>query len=450
MPQNTAYNVAIDSTVPSYIRSLLIGTSWSASPRTGANVTYAFPTSLYTYRPDYYFDEPNYGFLLTSIQQAAITAGLMKIANVANITFTNKVETPTDQATIRIAGSSQVDYFGAYAWAYYPGNYDEGGDIWFSELWDNSISSAANVAPGTYNFLAVIHEIGHSVGLKHSFSGSPVLPAFQDNWFYTMMAYNAAPGTNLKPTTPMMLDIATLQFLYGENTNAATGDDTYGFNGGLQCIWDARGTDTVSAVGANYNVRIDLHDGTFSSLNGNLAVRDFSIANNAVIENAIGGLKDDQIVGNSANNVLDGSDGNDRLFGGNGNDILIGGKGEDFLFGNNGNDTYIGGEGIDYIGLSDSDGQDTVFFNNIADLGDIITGFCAIDGSRDSLNLDVMFDNMGLAANDRANRIAITQNPSTSEIRLDQDSNGSFETVICTLIGKYNASDLTNCLVVNI
>ncbi|MXP38279.1 Ig-like domain-containing protein, partial [Erythrobacter ramosus] len=66
-----------------------------------------------------------------------------------------------------------------------------------------------------------------------------------------------------------------------------------------------------------------------------------NIARGTVIENAIGGDRDDQIIGNSVANSLVGNGGNDNLFGGGGDDVLSGGTGDDVLDGGPGNDTAV-------------------------------------------------------------------------------------------------------------
>src|SRR5690606_18332270 len=42
---------------------------------------------------------------------------------------------------------------------------------------------------GSYNFLALLHEIGHALGLTHPFDGDDRLPSSVDNRLYTVMSY---------------------------------------------------------------------------------------------------------------------------------------------------------------------------------------------------------------------------------------------------------------------
>nr|BFE74391.1 hypothetical protein GCM10020092_076920 [Actinoplanes digitatis] len=69
----------------------------------------------------------------------------------------------------------------------------------------------------------------------------------------------------------------------------------------------------------------------------------------ADVENLLGGLGKDRLVGNGKANVLDGREGNDKLYGGGGNDTLLGHQGVDMLYGGAGNDTLLGHQGVDKI-----------------------------------------------------------------------------------------------------
>lgn len=62
---------------------------------------------------------------------------------------------------------------------------------------------------------------------------------------------------------------------------------------------------------------------------------------------------DDFIIGDSANNIIDGLAGRDRIYGGDGDDTLYGGDGDDVLAGDGGNDRLYGGNGQSffYVGL---------------------------------------------------------------------------------------------------
>jgi len=96
------------------------------------------------------------------------------------------------------------------------------------------------------------------------------------------------------------------------------------------------------------------------------------------IENVIGGLNNDILIGSNGANTLDGRagtdllqgmGGNDHLSGGDGNDLVEGGAGNDTLIGDQGDDTLAGGDGDDFlVGGSGNDtlqgglGNDTFMF----------------------------------------------------------------------------------------
>ncbi|MEM7505679.1 MAG: M10 family metallopeptidase C-terminal domain-containing protein [Pseudomonadota bacterium] len=75
------------------------------------------------------------------------------------------------------------------------------------------------------------------------------------------------------------------------------------------------------------------------------------------IEYLHGGIKNDVLRGDAADNLIFGSQGADRLYGRAGDDGLSGGEGGDVLYGNGGQDRMTGGQGADqfvYFNLADS------------------------------------------------------------------------------------------------
>ncbi len=214
-----------------------------------------------------------------------------------------------------------------------------------------------------------IHETGHALGLPHTFKWDDHNnPDIEENTFkYSVMAYRypkieEAELDGLFPMSPLLIDIYVIQQFYGVNITTRTGDTIYGFDSNTQrdhysltspddvmitCIWDADGNDTLNFYKYNKKQKIDLNEGAFSDtggLRGNL-----SIAYGAIIENAIGGINDDIIIGNNVDNHLYGNNGNDIIYGNNGNDILQGGKGNDWLYGGEGDDILYGSDGNDIL-----------------------------------------------------------------------------------------------------
>jgi serralysin len=265
---------------------------------------------------------------------------------------------------------------------------------------------------GGFYFPTLLHELGHGHGMAHPHDNggrSSIMPGADGgtgglgggygDWglsqqVFTVMSYNdgwnedapygARPvghggprsggitGTEVDHYgwvgTLTALDIAVLQDKYGVNEEYATGNDVYtigdenGPGNFYSCIWDAAGTDEIRYVGSR-DAYIDLRAATLKYEEGGGgwvsyatgAWTGFTIANGVTIEKANGGSGNDTLVGNDANNVLQGKAGDDTI---------KGGMGADHVNGEDGNDTLIGGEGAD--ALFGGIGQDTASYESAA------------------------------------------------------------------------------------
>ena len=272
--------------------------------------------------------------------RASFVSALRQWANVADLTFVQVADTATSVGDIRAAYTApEFQSTTTVAWAYYPGDAPAAGDVWFSL---EHVSATDDWTPGSFAFLTVMHELGHALGLKHPFEAAGAagvtLPQAYDSQTYTIMSYAAGPGDNNTsfsyfPTTPMVLDMTAIQYVYGANTSYHPGDDVYTFNDAStyhQTIWDAGGNDTLDYWG-DYPATIDLRAGAGSTLGvpvfvvSHYGARMFEVSNvwiaeGAYIENASGGQADDVLIGNDGANVLDGGAGDDTLDGAGGVD----------------------------------------------------------------------------------------------------------------------------------
>lgn len=304
--------ITVPSSAPYYVKALDSGRVWTNNG-SGTVVTYTFWNSLPSAYSSSSTEARNFQ-PFTAAQKAAAINDLNMIASYANVTF------------VEVANSSNVDLgfananlgSGAGAWAYYPGS-GKGGDVWLN----NYYSQTKTVTPGTYGGLLLAHEIGHAMGLKHSFESPYALSGVEDSSRWTVMSYNWP----FYSESYMIYDIAALQAKYGTNMNHATGDDNYVLQlGHAYTIWDTGGIDTLDGSAISSAMTLHLNDGAMSSVGKS---QNIGIAFNAVIENAKGGSGADIIYGNEANNHIWGNGGNDILHGSAGNDILDGGAGTD-------------------------------------------------------------------------------------------------------------------------
>ena len=142
--------------------------------------------------------------------------------------------------------------------------------------------------PGTDAFYTVMHEVGHAIGLKHPFDGSPNLSAAEDNGNNTVMSYTPAGNhTHLGP-----YDIDAVQHIYGTQAaeEAAPVRWAHGPGGSLISV----GNDAANAITGLF-IRDAVHGG-----GGDDLIHTF------------GG--DDEITPGA---------GNDAVFGGAGTDTLV-------------------------------------------------------------------------------------------------------------------------------
>lgn len=418
------------------INGLLSGTAWGT-----LGITYSFPASPSNYS-GYPTGEPQSGFqALTATQQGVVRYALNLISQYTLLTFTQIAETDGTHAMLRFAVSSLPPT----AWTYYPGTDVSSGDVW--------IGKAAGGVPtkGSYAFDAILHEVGHALGLKHGHEDDGVhgvLPAAHNSTEWSLMTYpsyiggdttfrNAAGSGN---QTYMIDDIAALQYLYGANFSTNAGDTVYRWNpktgemsiNGVgqgastsnkiyMAIWDGGGNDTYNLSNYKTNLKIDLRPGEWSTFStAQLADLDSSsprhhlahgnVANaylynndpRSLIENAVGGAGNDTLIGNDGNNGLFGNGGNDTEIGNGGNDYLDGGAGKDPLSGGAGNDTIKGGAQNDT--LNGGPGDDLLYGNGGSDSfvfdggfgHDTIGDFAASGGGHDTINFATsVFANYG-------------------------------------------------------
>lgn len=264
--------------------------------------------------------------------------------------------------TIRVAFTSFSEILNAYAYAYFPAAGAQAGDIWI-----NAGNADETFDRGTFGFEALMHELGHAIGLKHPFENGTVLPANLDNTLFSIMSYTEplaslrvvfSPtanggiqwnGAQVQSISPAPLDILAAQAIYGVETDASPGNTVYSFlpdHIHFETINDSGGIDTISLSNQTRGSNIDLRAGAFSDVgffseaaqaatakaayaswahsfidSAFASVDAFTFSNNlaisysTTIENAVGGAGNDRIGGNAVSNYLDGGGGADTIIG---------------------------------------------------------------------------------------------------------------------------------------
>jgi hypothetical protein len=300
--------------------------SWNSVPGTAVTLTYQF---LQSPPRDATTDDAKGFQAMSFAQQQATRAALNAWANVANISF------------VEVSGGGQL-HFGtndqsadnSSGYAYLPEAGVQSVDLYLNNRgYYNSIFT-----PGTFGPAVLLHEIGHTLGLKHpgdydsagSSVDGPFLPTATDNTDYSVMSYRYSSAFNNRyDTTPMLYDIQAIQYLYGANTNYRTGDDVYSFGSSQApvCIWDAGGNNTFDFSACFGLTQIDLHAGAFSGTGNGLA--NVSIAYNVTIRTVMTGAGGSSVTLNDAGNVMKGGSGADVVRVGAGDDIINTGDGVD-------------------------------------------------------------------------------------------------------------------------
>ena len=407
------------------VDGLLRGTKWSGT------VTYSFPDSPGDYPSFYGTGEPLNGFAqISAAAQQVVNTAMSQIEGFTtlNIQRNDEAGISDGAADIRIAKSADAN---PTAFGYYPSNAfrGEGGDIWIG----TSYGGYNTPVLGNYAYATYIHEIGHALGLKHSHdsAGAGPVPSDRDALEFTVMSYRSYIGgptsggyTNEQfgfPQSYMMNDIAALQEMYGADFSLNGTDTVYtwnpttgemsingvgqgapGANRVFLTIWDGNGIDTYDMSNYTGAVSINLQPGSWSVTSaaqkaylGNGHYAQGNVYNayqyngdaRSLIENAVGGSGNDSIIGNAADNTLDGAIGNDSLTGGIGNDALDGGSGNDTLTGDAGDDALDGG--IGFNSLTGGTGDD-LFVLHAGPGENIIADFTA-GGTVDEIYLDSTF-----------------------------------------------------------
>jgi len=285
-------------------------------------------------------------------------------------------------------------------WGYYPvGDAAVKGDLFLDKTGfngDGTDPAQYELTDGDYGQMAIYHEIGHTLGLKHPNDstrgdGTTLDPAL-DNTQHTIMSYNRENckavvltfdkdnniGMEYKDAFSeyySLYDVDALQSIYGVNSSTNTEDNTYTFKFDdylPTTIFDAGGIDTIDVSQGLGSTTIDLRSGSLNSVdeyttqmvidrnitiasdngysgddvtdwitdNTNLlkdnlytGTNNLGISTSTIIENVNTGAGNDTITDNEVDNIINTGAGDDAINLGNGGfDHVDGGTGNDTIY----------------------------------------------------------------------------------------------------------------------
>ncbi len=286
----------------------------------------------------------------SAAEQQVVRDILASTSRLAGITFFELAETGSVTGQMRFGVSQQADTKGV---SWLPNQSGAGalaGDVWMD------VESMLALSPGSEGHAALLHEIGHALGLRHPRNAdvgdawAVQLREADDRSAFTVMSALASPD-GLFRSEWGSLDVLALRYLYGTRT-ANLGDTRFVLGAreasAQTTLNDDGGIDTLDASAMAAGVSLDLVPGHLSSVGISVAgvagVDNLVIGATSLIENAIGSAFDDVLIGNALDNRLTGGTGNDWLDGGLGLDTAVFvGKRSDYEVSNSYGNVYVKG-----------------------------------------------------------------------------------------------------------
>lgn len=232
-----------------------------------------------------------------------------------------------NDAEIRVC----LDNSTQYAAAHFPFNASGAGvasDIFLNPEYDQAYRSTGfQSSPGEHGFMTLLHEIGHTLGLKHPHQNPAEIESDIHNLSSTLMSYHF---TGSSPATLMPLDLIALQSIYGkadfneDNTLYEFIDPLVLYIDGepflsdassafKATLWDSGGHDTVDLSKMSFDPLgyiIDISPGGLiiekNALKSDHYDYGYRLAFDVCLEDVVNSSSDDDIFLNNAANVISG------------------------------------------------------------------------------------------------------------------------------------------------
>ena len=265
---------------------------------------------------------------MSSSEKAAVRAALSLVSSFTGLTFTEVQEFNQSFGQIRLTVSQQSNTKG-YTWLPETSNINgQAGDIYMDE------ESMLYLQPGGEGLQALLHELGHALGLRH-----PTNVDVNDHWAqvaadtfdstqWSVMAKSTS-SQGLSRIDFGALDISALRYTYGVKLVNA-GDSIYKLADTdgqiLRTIIDDGGVDTVDCSSLSTGASVNLGAGKCWDIgltsDGIKATNNMSTSLDTFLEAVIGTAYDDVLIGNERNNQFTPGRGNDWIDGAEGVDTV--------------------------------------------------------------------------------------------------------------------------------